>query len=289
MEIVPLAAESLGVRSMATFVDTGEVRILCDPAAALGPLRYGYEPHAIELQRLENLTRCIEEMITLSDIVVITHYHFDHHDPVMADAFEGKELLLKDGDRMTNRSQSRRCSYFLDRVRKLVKSLRIADGGSFSFSDTKITFSEPVPHGATGSLGYVLEVSIRRRNESFLYTSDVQGPCLKRQTSFIIREKPEVVLCDGPMTYMLGQSFSHALLRQVIDNLKTVLRLPSLRRLVLDHHLLRDLRWRERMQPLFDEADKRGIEVLTMAEMLGWPVDPLEAKRKELYHGNTTG
>lgn len=289
MEIVPLAAESLGVRSMATFVDTGDVRILCDPAAALGPLRQGYGPHPIELQRLERLTRCIEDMITLSDVVVITHYHFDHHDPVMADRFRGRMVLLKDGERMTNRSQSRRCSYFLRRVRKLVKSIRIADGRSFSFSDTKITFSEPMPHGSTAALGYVLEVSIKRRDESFLYTSDVQGPCLPRQASFIAREKPETVLCDGPITYMFGESRSQDLLTRSIANLKTLLRMPKLRRLALDHHLLRDLRWKEKMQPVFDDAEKRGVEVVTMAEMLGWPVDLLEARRKELYQGEQTG
>jgi len=288
LEIVPLAGESLGVRSMATFVDTGDVRILCDPAAALGPLRYGYEPHPLELQRLEQLTRCIEDMITLSDVVVITHYHFDHHDPGMAESFRGKTVLLKDWERMTNRSQSRRCSNFLGRVRGMVRSFQIADGRSFNFSDTTVKFSEPVPHGADVSLGYVVEVSIKRRDESFLYTSDVQGPCLPSQTSFIVREKPEVVLCDGPMTYMLGQSYSHSLLLKAIANLKTVLTLPSLRRLALDHHLLRDLRWRETMQPLFEEAEKRSVDVVTMAEMLRWPVDLLEAKRKELYELEAT-
>lgn len=41
MRVIPLASESLGVRSLATFVEAGGLRILIDPGVALGPKRYG--------------------------------------------------------------------------------------------------------------------------------------------------------------------------------------------------------------------------------------------------------
>ena len=44
MNVVPLAADSLGVRSMATYVECGETRILIDPGAALGAARFGLPP-----------------------------------------------------------------------------------------------------------------------------------------------------------------------------------------------------------------------------------------------------
>jgi predicted metallo-beta-lactamase superfamily hydrolase len=43
--IVPLAFDSFGVRSMSTFVETDDLRILIDPGVALAPIRYGLEPH----------------------------------------------------------------------------------------------------------------------------------------------------------------------------------------------------------------------------------------------------
>ena len=48
MNVKPLASESLGVRSMATYVETKDCKILIDPSAALGPKRYGLSPHQKE-------------------------------------------------------------------------------------------------------------------------------------------------------------------------------------------------------------------------------------------------
>ena len=53
MKITPLAADSMGTRSMATFVETGDCRILIDPGAELGPMRYGLAPHPLELYCLD--------------------------------------------------------------------------------------------------------------------------------------------------------------------------------------------------------------------------------------------
>lgn len=45
MEILPLAAESLGTRGMCIFVKTEDQNILVDPSVSLGPLRYGLKPY----------------------------------------------------------------------------------------------------------------------------------------------------------------------------------------------------------------------------------------------------
>ena len=44
MNVVPLAADSLGVRSMATYVECGQTRILIDPGASLGGSRFNLPP-----------------------------------------------------------------------------------------------------------------------------------------------------------------------------------------------------------------------------------------------------
>src|SRR2546425_6685408 len=44
VRVIPLAAESLGVRSMATYVEAGDLGILIDPRATLAPARRGLPP-----------------------------------------------------------------------------------------------------------------------------------------------------------------------------------------------------------------------------------------------------
>src|SRR2546426_10189287 len=44
VRVIPLAAESLGVRSMATYVEAGDLGILIDPGATLAPARWGLPP-----------------------------------------------------------------------------------------------------------------------------------------------------------------------------------------------------------------------------------------------------
>ena len=48
MRVMPLAADSLGVRSMATYVEAGALRLLIDPGATLAPRRYGLDPAPAE-------------------------------------------------------------------------------------------------------------------------------------------------------------------------------------------------------------------------------------------------
>jgi len=52
MEIVPLAFDSMGTRSMATFVRTGDTSLVIDPGVALAPARYGLPPHKKEINRM---------------------------------------------------------------------------------------------------------------------------------------------------------------------------------------------------------------------------------------------
>jgi len=281
--IVPLAFDSFGVRSMATFVETDDLRVLVDPGASLAPLRYGLEPHPLEWQRLDEAWEAIKQYAENADVLIVTHYHYDHHDPEYPEMYRNKTVFIKHPAQNINRSQRERAAFFLEAIKELPKKIDVADAKGFQLGKTFINFSEAVCHGTNPRLGYVTEVSIKSNSEKFLYTSDVEGPSLEEQVSFILDEKPDVLFVDGPMTYMLGYRYSFRSLEISNTNLVKAVKETNLNTLVLDHHFLRDLNYRARIKPVYEAAEKRGVKVLTAAEFCGRKIEMLEALRKELY------
>ena len=93
MRILPIAFDSFGVRSMATFVET-DTKILIDPGVSLAPVRYGLPPHAIELKKLEEKRNEIIRFARKTDILTISHYHYDHYMPD-TNIYSGKVLFIK--------------------------------------------------------------------------------------------------------------------------------------------------------------------------------------------------
>lgn len=281
--IVPLAFDSFGVRSMATFVETDDLKILIDPGVSLAPIRYGLEPHPLEWRRLDETWNVIKEYAAESEVLVVTHYHYDHHDPDYPELYRGKTVFIKHPTENINRSQKNRAAYFLEAIKGLPKKLEIADGKSFQLGKTLLRFSKAVCHGTNPRLGYVTETCIKSNSEKFLHTSDVEGPSLEDQIAFILEEKPNVLCVDGPMTYMLGYRYSFKSLEISNANLIKAIREANLHTLVLDHHFLRDLNYKMRIKPVFEEAQRRDVKVLTAAEFAGRKIEMLEALRKELY------
>ena len=282
-KIVPLAFDSFGVRSMATFVETSDLKILIDPGVSLAPLRYGLEPHPLELQRLDETWETIKQYAEDSDVLIVTHYHYDHHDPNHPELYKAKRVFIKHPTENINKSQKSRAAFFLEAIKGLPKKIEISDGNTFLLGKTRIAFSKAVCHGTNPRLGYVTEVSIKSNNEKFLHTSDVEGPSLEEQIKFILEEKPDVLFVDGPMTYMLGYRYSFKSLEISNNNLVKAVREAGLQTLVLDHHFLRDLKYKTRIKPVYEAAEKYDVKVLTAAEFCGRKIEMLEALRKELY------
>jgi hypothetical protein len=282
-KIVPLAFDSFGVRSMATFVETDDLKILVDPGVSLAPIRYGLEPHPLEWQRLDETWETVRQYAENADVLIVTHYHYDHHDPDQPEIYQNKTVFIKHPTENINRSQRERASLFLDAIKGMPKKLEIADGKNFQLGKTQITFSKAVCHGTNPRLGYVTEVSIKSNSEKFLHTSDVEGPSLEDQISFILKEKPDILFVDGPMTYMLGYRYSYKSLEISNNNLVKAIKETNLKTLVLDHHFLRDLNYRLRIKPVYEEAEKRAVKVVTAAEFAERKIEMLEALRKELH------
>ncbi|MEM5766404.1 MAG: MBL fold metallo-hydrolase [Candidatus Aenigmatarchaeota archaeon] len=283
MKIVPISFDSFGVRSMCTQVITKDIKILIDPSVSLAPLRFKLEPHIIELRRMQESWKEILKISKESDIIIITHFHFDHFSWDEPIQFEKKIVLIKHPTEKINLSQKQRASFFLEKIGDLPESLEYIDGKEFRFGGTEIVFSQPVFHGTDQKLGWVVETLIKEGNEKFIFTSDVEGPAIKDQVEFILENRPNFLIVDGPVTYMLGYRYKYENFKSSIRNLIKILEDVSPKTLILDHHLLRDLKYKEKTASVFKAGEEMRTQVLTAAEFLGKPVDMLEARRKELY------
>jgi hypothetical protein len=271
---------------MCTFVKTSDLNILIDPSVALGPRRYGLPPHEIEIKRMTELMVDIRKHIEVSDLVVITHYHYDHHNPDDARLLAEKKVLLKHPKDKINRSQAERAAFFLERLREVEADVEFADGRSYDFDGVHVSVSSPVYHGANPRLGFVLEVFIED-GDTFLFSSDVEGPIHREQLNFMLESDAETVFVDGPMTYMLGYRFSAKSFESSIQNLIELIDKTNVKRIVVDHHLTRDLDYRKKIDSVIRRGEEAGTEVLSAAEFLGKEDLLLEARRKELYSKKT--
>jgi len=283
MIIIPIAFDSFGARSMCTYVETGDVKIIIDPAVALGPRRYNLPPHPLEYKKEGELWNKIKDFLAKSEVVVITHYHYDHHNPDEPAVFRGKKLLLKHPKEKINFSQKQRSAYFIKQLENIPESIDYADGKEYSFGETSVNISQPVFHGTSEKLGYVTEVCIDDGKKRFLFSSDVEGPSLQHQLEFMIESNPDVIFIDGPMTYMLGYRYSQKSFEESIKNLIRVLEETDVKDVVVDHHLTRDLNWRKKLKDVFSKGEEHGVRVQSAAEFAGIEEELLEARRKELY------
>ncbi|MEM3789329.1 MAG: hypothetical protein QXN95_05635, partial [Candidatus Bathyarchaeia archaeon] len=265
IKVVPLAAESLGVRSMCTYVETPDVKVLLDAGVSLCPNRYGLPPHPLEYRAIIESRKRIAEAAEKADVVTVSHYHFDHHTPSYEDwlcnwteadetarqIYQDKMVLIKNPKEKINFSQRRRGWVFQKTGGKHAKKLEVADGKAFNFGDvTKIRFSEAVPHGPEDSaLGWILMATIEYDDEKFMFAPDVQGPMSKQTLDIIVREKPQLLMIGGPPLYLAGFRVDEELAKVGLENLGKIVEFVPCT--ILEHHILRDMQWREKAEEVF--------------------------------------
>lgn len=286
MKILPVAFDSFGVRSMATYIETQDVRIFIDPGVSISPDRYSLPPHRVELDRHRELREAIKRWVQASDIIVITHYHFDHHNPDDSDLYKEKDIFIKHPRESINYSQKERAESLLSMIEQCARSITIVDGKDFAFGKTRVSFSQPVFHGLSARLGYVVEICVEEK-ERFVFTSDVQGPLNDEAVQFIVEKAPDTLFVDGPATYLVGSHYKKSDINKAIDNLKKIVQKTSVKKLVIDHHLLRDLNWRDYISSI--GSVRSDVQVSSAAGFLGKEEDLLEARRQELYQGLNSG
>jgi len=297
VKVVPLAAESFGVRSMCTYVETPDVKILLDAGVSLCPYRFGLPPHPREFRAIEDCRRKIEDAAEKVEVVSISHYHFDHHTPSFEDwicnwteanesarrIYEDKTVLMKNPKEKINSSQRRRSWVFQLTGGRFAEKLEVADGRIFAFGkSTVVRFSEPVFHGSENSmLGWVLMTTIEYESEKFMFAPDVQGPISLTTLKLILKEKPQVLMIGGPPSYLAQFKVADQEIQVGLRNLVEIVKnVPCT---ILEHHLLRDEHWKLCAQRVFESASFSGHRVLTAAEFLGKPSLFLESRRKRLF------
>ena len=297
IKVTPLAAESFGVRSMCTFVETPDVKVLLDAGVSLCPKRFGLPPHPIEFRTIDRLRKNVAEAADRAEVVTISHYHFDHHTPSYEDwlvnwteanetarqIYQAKTVLMKNPKEKINANQRQRAWLFQKTGGKYAEKLETADSKAFAFGKaTLLRFSEPVPHGPEDSmLGWVVMTLIECDGERFMFAPDVQGPMSTHTLELIKQAKPQVVMIGGPPFYLGGFKVDEAQLQMGLRNLASVVETVPLT--ILEHHALRDEAWQQRIKQVYDVALKTGHTVMTAAEFAGKENAFLESRRKRLY------
>jgi len=300
IKVTPLAAESFGVRSMCTLVETPDVAVLLDAGVSLCPYRFRLPPHPTEFKTIAKLRRCIAEAADKAEVVTISHYHFDHHTPSYEDwlvnwteanetarqIYQGKKVLMKNPREKINASQRQRAWLFQKTGGKHAKALETADGKAFAFGkETVLRFSDAVFHGPEDSmLGWVIMTLVECQGERFMFAPDVQGPMSTRTLELIKAAKPQVIMLGGPPFYLGGFKVSEAQLQLGLKNLTAVVEAVPLT--ILEHHTLRDEMWQQKTKQVYAKAAEVGHKVVTAAEFAGCENIFLESKRKMLYVEN---
>jgi predicted metallo-beta-lactamase superfamily hydrolase len=279
MIVTPLAAESLGVRSMATYVECGETRVVVDPGAMLAPNRFGLGPADEEWEALRRANDRISAYVTRASMVFVSHYHEEHfrYDPAL---YAGRRVWAKDPKRHIEGRQAQRAAT-LWRALAGPGQPDAAEGRRLETADAVLQASPPLSHGPNGTpLGYVVALTIEDRREGtrFVHASDVQGPLSPVAAAYLARQRPTLLYLSGPPAYLESQLGADLIDRGIEHLLRIVDQTGC--RVILDHYALRDAAYPERFRRLWETG-----RVVTAAGFLGLGDTPLEARRLELWTG----
>ncbi|MBL8898651.1 MAG: MBL fold metallo-hydrolase [Planctomycetes bacterium] len=284
MQIEILGAESMGVRSLATFVRAGEHAFLIDPGVSLAPMRHAHPPHPLELAALLEVREAIQRRAEEADAIVVSHYHHDHYtafeeraldaaDAAAARAlYAGRPLFAKHPRLQINGSQRRRAEALWAEAGLKIQP---AEGAHWH----ALEIGRAAPHGTRESKqGFVAMSALREGNELFVHASDIQ--LLDAGTvARLIDLEPTVLLVSGPPLYHPAVTDAERSL-----GLKHLAQLArALPEVIVDHHFLRSQRFREDGERAFAAAEKAGHRLHTAAERMGLPTQPLEDRRPALW------
>jgi uncharacterized protein len=277
MKVIPLAADSLGVRSMATYVEVADTGILIDPGATLAPSRFNLPPATEEWDALRRANDRISAYAARASMIFVSHYHDDHFrsDP---STYVGRTVLAKDPHRMVSGQQARRATELWMMLEAQARPT-VADGYERREHVLEMRVSPPLPHGIEGTtLGYVVALLVvdRAERERFVFASDVQGPLSAVAAGWLIQQRPTLLYLAGPPSY-IEREVGTPVIERGIDNLLRVIDATGCR-VIMDHHAVREAAFGARFDRLW--STKR---VVTAAEHVGLPIAALESQRRQLW------
>jgi predicted metallo-beta-lactamase superfamily hydrolase len=277
MKVIPLAADSLGVRSMATYVEAADAGILIDPGATLAPSRFTLPPATEEWEALRRANDRISAYAARASLIFVSHYHDDHFrsDPA---TYAGRAVLVKDPHRMVAGQQARRGGELWTMLTAHARP-SVADGYERREHALELRVSPPLPHGVEGTtLGYVVALTVADRveRERFVFASDVQGPLSGVAAGWLMQQRPTLLYLAGPPSY-IERDIGTAVIERGIDNLLRVIDATGCR-VIMDHHAVRDAAFGARFHRLWATG-----RVITAATYLGLDDNALESRRSQLW------
>ncbi len=329
--------DSLGAKSSSICIRGANCVILVDPGAA--EMQPSYPLPKSEKSRLRReaalkIRACLEE----SEVVIITHYHWDHAprpggDILVPSLLRGKLVLAKNPNIYINESQWKRArklyaelgcpteeppgepgeipdplaelpiassrrfpgydsrrAELLSRGRSWFKGLwrkwwsspwisegacsggvriRWIDSESVEVCGVHLRFTPPWFHGVEfDRTGWVVGFEASLPQGRLFYSSDVMGPIIEDYAEYIAGLRPDVLVLDGPPTYLYPYMFNRINLGRAVDNGVLIVE-SGVGNIIYDHHLLREARWRERVRRVLEAAAKSPARLATAAEYLG--------------------
>lgn len=142
--------------------------------------------------------------------------------------------------------------------------VHFADGKEIKIGETKISFSNPLFHGIEyAKTGWIIATIVECEGEKIIHSSDLQGPTIEDYADWLIKGNPDVLILDGPATYLLGYMLNKINMNRSIENAHRIVKEGGLELMIYDHHLLREKKFRERTKKVWKE------NVMTAAEYNG--------------------
>ncbi|MCD6484138.1 MAG: hypothetical protein J7L47_03390 [Candidatus Odinarchaeota archaeon] len=293
IKVKPLAAESFGVRSMATLIETPDLKIILDPGASLG-VRREYSPHPEEYKVLRRSIRRIINAARNAGYIFISHYHLSHYLPFFRDyrhiwsnrkyateLYSGKFVYMKSTTENITDSERRRGVFLKKRIEQMNGTVVYGDYSEHIIGNTLLKISPPVPHGRISMRrGYVLMISIMYEAEKFLFAPDVLGPYDPYTLEIILRDNPDVLYICGPPLH-LKKSFGPISVKKATDNLKRLI--EKIDTIILDHYIFRSSHGVVLFQDLKKLAEEKGHKIYTAATFSRRHNNFLESIRQKLW------
>jgi hypothetical protein len=147
------------------------------------------------------------------------------------------------------------------------KEVLFVDGMDFETGATKVRFTKPLFHGAEyDRVGWVVGLVLEHGGRKIIYASDLQGPIIEDYADWIIREDPQILILDGPATYLLGYMLNQINLQRVIDNACSIIQNINPQITIYDRHLTRDTLFKERIAKVYQTAESYNRVLITAAE-----------------------
>ena len=218
-----------------------------------------------------------------ADVVIISHFHFIHFILNLPDLYKGKILLVKNPNSMTGLSQRNQAFEFLNLIRHIPDEIIYVDDRVFKFEDVQLKFSKPVKHRGVKEKGYVIMVCVKEKEEEFLFIPDVEVLTDAVIEWIVGQNNPGIIYTDGPVTYFYEDKERDKIINNFIDSFKRIIRRAGLTTIIVDHHIVRDIQWRDAFKSLLKFSQIKKVPMQTAAEFRGEENNFLEARRDKLY------